>query len=107
MYMWDCIMILLYYTCYEYFIMICDTIGYCLYWDVGAGETVGQFQELHTGLHPELQQTLPSASRAHCPADVPAGPPRHAMLVDASSASISQHAPPEAAGYRMCNNRIV
>ena len=33
MYMWDCIMILLYYTCYEYFIMICDTIGYCLYWD--------------------------------------------------------------------------
>ena len=49
--------------------MMCDTIGYCLYWDVVAGEAIGQFKELHT----ELQQISSAASRAHClPAGVPA-----------------------------------
>ena len=33
-------------------------------------------------------------------AGVPAGPPRHALLVDADPGSISQHAPPEAAWDR-------
>ena len=96
-------MIILYYTCYEYFIMICDTIGYCLYWDGAAGET----DKVHPELHTELQQILPSASRAHCPAGVPAGPPRHVLLVGAASGSSSQHVLPEAAGDRSRNNRIV
>ena len=73
---------------------------------MAAGEKTGQFPELHTWLHPELQQILQTISRAHCPAGIPA-----VLLVMPDGGRVIGHrlaaALPSAEWDRQRNNRIV
>ena len=78
MYMWDCIMIILYYTCYEYFIMICDTIGYCLYWMGEQGRRDGDRPKVIANTPDALACALPSCRRpCRSSPPCPAGGARH------------------------------